>query len=260
MRQLFRPGAMLLLAATVPVTLGGTLSDQTQADQKDRNTFEQTVALEPGSSVTVRNRNGSIDVRAWDRAEVAIVAVKTAQSSIWRRGEVDLSEVEIEVSESPEGVAVRTIVPHGIRNVSVSYDLRVPSSVDLELFTANGSVSVEDVAGRVIVRSSNGRINADNISGPVDLETTNGSIDAELREVTDADMRFETVNGSVTVAVPHDAAASVDARTTNGSIRSDLPVVMTGTMRKRHLSGDLNGGGAKLDIKTVNGSVRVRES
>lgn len=250
MWNLFRAAAMVLLTATA-----------FSVSARSTQTFEDTRSLVPGQTLTVRNQNGSIDVRAWDRHELAVVAVKTAQGSFWRDRDADLSLVEIELSEEADGVTLRTIVPRGMKNISVRYELRVPGKLNLDLETANGSVSVEDVVGDLELRTTNGKIEAKNVGGRVESETTNGSIDVELTEVAaNADMSFETANGSVTLALPSDVSANLDAHTTNGSIQSDFPIMVQGKMRRTRVTGEINGGGGRIDLRTVNGSIRIRES
>ncbi len=49
------------------------------------------------------------------------------------------------------------------------------------------------------------------------------------------------------------------ARTTNGSVRTDFPITVQGTLRKNRLDGEINGGGAALELRTTNGSIRIEE-
>ena len=73
------------------------------------------------------------------------------------------------------------------------------------------------------------------------------------------DMKLRTTNGGISLALPADVQATLSARTTNGSVSTDFPVTVQGTFRKNRLEGDLNGGGANLDLKTTNGSIKIRE-
>ncbi len=76
--------------------------------------------------------------------------------------------------------------------------------------------------------------------------------------VSGGDLSLETSNGGVSVRLPRDARFSVDAETSNGGVRSDFPVE-GGKQGKRSLKGDINGGGAKLYIRTSNGGVHIRQ-
>jgi hypothetical protein len=50
----------------------------------------------------------------------------------------------------------------------------------------------------------------------------------------------------------------VDAATTNGGIDSDFDLA-GGESRRNRLTGDINGGGGTLRIRTTNGSVHISE-
>ena len=55
----------------------------------------------------------------------------------------------------------------------------------------------------------------------------------------------------------HDIQASISASTTNGRVSTDLPVQLHGKASKRHLDGDVNGGGGRLQLSTTNGSIEI---
>ena len=72
-------------------------------------------------------------------------------------------------------------------------------------------------------------------------------------------MNFRTTNGSITLTLPSDLRAGLTARTTNGSVQTDFPITVQGTFRKNRLEGEINGGGASIELRTTNGSIRIRE-
>jgi len=72
-------------------------------------------------------------------------------------------------------------------------------------------------------------------------------------------MEFETVNGSVKVEAPSNLAPDVLMATVNGSLRSDLPLTMQGRITKNRIHGTVNGGGRRLSLKTVNGSIELTD-
>ena len=68
---------------------------------------------------------------------------------------------------------------------------------------------------------------------------------------------FKTVNGGITLTLPGVFDADLHAETLNGSITSDFPVTMTGEVSRRRLQGRIGSGGRELDLKTVNGSIKL---
>ena len=72
----------------------------------NRQTFEHSYPLAPGGSFLLENVNGSVQVEGWDRDEVEVEAVKTADTD----GQ-DLERVKIDVDSAPGQVSVHTRYP-----------------------------------------------------------------------------------------------------------------------------------------------------
>lgn len=227
--------------------------------------FEQTYAFSTGQRLTLSNTNGDIFVEPWDRDEIEIRAIKRVKT---RGGSADeaLAELRIEVDVDSRGIEIDTVYPSwrrlfGWSNVSASveYDIRMPRQADLEVRTVNGEIEIAGMAGEIRLRSTNGGISVFDSAGSVNASTTNGGIRVELNEVSSEGMEFGTTNGSIRVDLPSSVRASLRARTTNGTIDTDFPVSVRGTLRRNRLEGDINGGGPQLDLRTTNGSIRIRE-
>ena len=113
---------------------------------------------------------------------------------------------------------------------------------DLRLETTNGGITVRDSGGSV------------------DAESTNGGIQVSLSEVAaDEKMSFKTTNGGIKLHLPTSVRASLLAKTANGSIKSDFPIAVHGRINTSRLEGDINGGGATIEIKTTNGAISISE-
>jgi DUF4097 and DUF4098 domain-containing protein YvlB len=217
--------------------------------------FDQTYPLPHGGTFTLENVNGSVQVDGWERDQVEVRAIKTAE-----RDREDLDRVKIEVETHPGEVAVRTRYPQGTGvDVTVDYRVRVPSRVLLaRIETVNGSVVIRGVDGSGRLRSVNGNVEVLDSAGRFSARTTNGNLRLELRRLADgAPMALETVNGSVVLALPSDAQAALDVRSMNGDFRSDLPVAAQGAFSTRAFRGRLGSGGSEISIRTVNGGIRV---
>jgi DUF4097 and DUF4098 domain-containing protein YvlB len=74
------------------------------------------------------------------------------------------------------------------------------------------------------------------------------------------DMEFETVNGSVSIEAPANLAADVSMSTVNGSLNSEFPLTVQGRISKHRINATINGGGRRLTLKTVNGSVDLKKT
>ena len=230
-------------------------------------TFDRTYDVRPGALLSLANVNGRITVHAWDQPRVRIHADKRVQGSGSAARDA-MSSLKIEVAPSAGGLQVVTHFPKqdsfldwmfGAHvNASVSYDVTVPRTMDLDLHNTNGGVEVSDVRGSHRIGTTNGRIELVRCAGDVQAETTNGQIRAELLDITPGkSVSLETTNGRIALAAPATFAARVDATTTNGSINTELPVTAT-SLGRHALHGTINGGGGELRLRTTNGSIDIR--
>lgn len=258
-----RPTTRTTLAMTLAMA---TIAGIAAADSLEE-TIDRTLPFAAGSRLEVANTNGSIEISVWERDEVRIRAEKRVRT----RHDEDLreliQELKVIIEETPGGVRVDTEHPRrdgdwwgrGVSS-SVDYRIQVPRLSDLNLETVNGKVTVDGVHGDLTLGSTNGGITVEDSGGRVDARTTNGGIDVELQQVDDGeDMSFRSTNGGITLALPGDARASVEARTTNGGIHTDFPVTVQGSFNKKRLEGEINGGGGRIELRTTNGGIKIRE-
>ena len=92
----------------------------------------------------------------------------------------------------------------------------------------------------------------------------NGGIEFELGSPLDGtdSIEIETVNGGVELALPSESKATIAARCVNGGVHVDgLEIAKEEQSndfeRRRRLNGTMNGGGAKVNMSTTNGGVRL---
>lgn len=248
----------LLLSVAGALTLSIVAFQQVRAQSSSvlpSETFDRTVSLAPGGSFAIENVNGPVTIVGWDRDAVEVHAVKTAAHEV-----ADLLQVRIDVAATPGLVQVSTVDPHedGVE-VAVNYTVRVPRRVLLrEVATVNGAVHVTGVNAVGELHSVNGDIEVSDSTGGFSARTTNGDIHMELDHLAAAGpLAVETVNGVIALALPANAAANLDVRSLNGDFRSELPVAYLGAYTPRELHGRLGTGGALLQLRTVNGSIRL---
>lgn len=254
-----------------------------------KETFQKTYPLQAGEKVTLRNVNGGVTVEAWDRAEVQVVAEKEVKAADAELAKKAMSQIQIQAGRADGGLRIETKLPkrnNGVFdwmfgrevNMNVKYRLRVPREArldvvtvngglrlagtrgDASLGTTNGGIEVEKAEGRLDLETTNGAIQVADSAGSVEAETTNGGIEIELHDVSDGDdMRFSTTNGAVTLRLPRNIRVSLDAAVSNGRVSSDFEVDGADARNRRRLSGDINGGGGRLVVRTTNGSVTIEE-
>jgi DUF4097 and DUF4098 domain-containing protein YvlB len=193
----------------------------------------------------------------------------------------------------PHGARVATravsaqVVVTGVRgDLSVH---TVSGSIDVagtqrsaELETVAGRVSLRDHAGNATVATVAGNVSVEALRGALDVRTVSGDVRADRVGLTtlrhksvsggldltgtlapDGRSEIETHSGNVTLRVPSTFAATVEMQSFSGELNSDFAVTLQpGTTggRGRRMDVAVNGGGARLAIKTFSGDIFLRKS
>lgn len=235
---------------------------------QDPDEFTWSAQLEAGQIIEIKGINGAVIAEATDGNEVEVRAVKTSRRS-------DASEVRIEVIEHDRGVTLCAVYPtprgkpenecgpgsEGRMSVKgndtkVTFHVRVPADVRFHGRTVNGKVEAQGLTSDMLATTVNGSIDIET-AGYAEARTVNGSIEAVIGAVNPVGLSFSTVNGSIDLDVPDDVDADVRAVWVNGRIETDLPFSLEGRVSRRSARGSLGAGGPLLELKTVNGSVRI---
>lgn len=199
---------------------------------------------------------GSVRISGWDGDDVRV----RAQVIAWAQDDAEARELLDEIVIRTDGVlrAERSGERRG--SWAVSYEIQAPRGIDMQVDAANGAIQIADGAGALDVETTNGRIELADVSAAVRAKSTNGAISVTLsgRSFASDSIDLEATNGAVTLCVPDDFSADLDVRTVNGGIRVDPPIDVEGRARN-WLEATLGGGGPPVQIRTTNGSVRIRD-
>lgn len=241
---IFAASLALVLAASVPA-----------AAAQFHDEFHKTYPVDQNVTVSLSNVNGSVEITAWDRNEVQLDAVKTADS------QQKLQEAEIRVNATQNHVAIETHYPEHTNNnpASVEYQLHVPRSARLQkIDLVNGRLDIDGVKGSVEGASVNGNVTGHGLTGDVELSTVNGSVSSELIDMRNAHrVKLSSVNGHVELAMPKDANAHLTASTVSGSISSDFQLPIHKGWVGSNLDTTLGSGAAQVELSDVNGSIKI---
>ena len=139
----------------------------------------------------------------------------------------------------------------------VTYNLRVPSTVSLELRTVNGKIDTRGVDGETRATTVNGLVDIETSgTSEVEARAVNGIIRARfLKDFHGAS--FKTVNGRVIAVLPPTASFTGDFTQVNGDVEAAFPLNIHSHPGSRRVSGEVNGGRYSLHIVTVNGDIKV---
>jgi hypothetical protein len=219
-----------------------------------RESVDRSRPLAATGELSLENVNGSVRVATWSDPRVRIEAVKAAGS------ESALRRLEVLVEGEGDRVEVRTRMPRGHWLGSagkVDYTITVPRGARVSLRNVNGRIEVADVAGGVRAKNVNGTIEADHVAGEVEAETVNGTVAVSMAAVAPASRnRIAATNGTVRLTLPADAAADLEASTVNGVVHCEFDLAQ-GTVSRRKVEGRIGPGGARFELRTVNGTANV---
>lgn len=192
----------------------------------------RTLPLKAGSVLKVTTRNSSLEVRGWDREEVALEAEIT---------ESDSAPVRLDVRPSDGRLEIEAVFPDGWtsgwfrRGPSCALSLRVPRRLEGAFQTSNARLDAQGLTGTLSFRTSNGRLVLEDLAGPVEARTSNASLRVHR---LDGDLRGGTSNGSVEL---EQVSGGVDMSTSNASVHASR----------------LDGQGKGIRLRTSNGGMEV---
>lgn len=250
-------GAVLgALAAFLTFTLQAHASAGMETEE-----MHQTYPLASNGRIELENVNGPVHIKAWDRDEVKLDAIKRAGSKR------DLDEVQIEVRSDKDSLSIRTKYPKGNHTWtrdnpgSVDYALMVPRNSRLtDINLVNGSLEVEGISGEIRASCVNGQLIARNLGGRTELSTVNGRLEASLDRLS-SPVEVSSVNASVLLTLPSDSKADIEASTVSGSISNDFGIRVAKHQWVGHeLNGELGGGGTRVRVSNVNGRIEIRHA
>ncbi|MFD2718112.1 DUF4097 family beta strand repeat-containing protein [Hymenobacter monticola] len=198
------------------------------------------------------------------RAEPAPAGMKRLSSA----GGLNLT-----VEEKNNHVEVSVEVP----TQPVDLTIKVPHNFSLQLTTVNnGDITVNNVSGELEISNVNGAIQLTDVSGSAVANTVNGNLTATFKSVSSGTpMAFSTLNGKVDVTFPGNLKAALKMKSERGEVFSDFDVAVDKAANKvtrtsqnglTRLStddwtyGKVNGGGAEVMMKTMNGNIYLRKA
>jgi hypothetical protein len=178
------------------------------------------------------------------------------------------------------------------RGKSLRVRVTVPPTIDVNLATSDGDITVDDITGRISVSSADGDLTLGRLTGSsIALRTSDGDIDAKALDAqtvsvrtSDGDLDLGAVSGALTATTSDGdlrvtlvKPTSVQLETDDGDIRVAIPrgmgfdvdlsgedldtggLAIQGQIARHHVTGTVGGGGVKLVARSRGGDVEVRE-
>jgi len=250
LRWIAASAAALVLAAAVTHN----------AFAKVNETINQVYDTSAHPTLRIDNVNGDLTLEGWDQNRVEITAIKFAGDA------EDLADLKVEMRKDGDAVVIHVKYPHennfwnhGHEGPGVNFTIKVPkgTGVDKAEFV-NGDIDITNVIGDVNASSVNGHVSGQKLGGDVDLSTVNGGVDL-MATSNIKSISLNSVNGDIMLTLPKKFDARIEAGTVHGDIRAvdGLDVDET-SFTGSSMSGVIGKGGMKVDLNTVNGSIRIK--
>ena len=224
---------------------------------------------------------GSINVVGYDGTEVIVTATGSSDESHWKHKKKSKGGMkrldDNSFSFTVEEVNNMVYVKSGSRPTKMNLEIKVPYQFSVDLKAVNkGNIYVENTIGTHEVSNTNGKITMVNVSGSVIADALNKDVVISFKEIHEnATMMFSSLNGDIDITFPSSLKANVNARSDFGDVFTDFDievdqskkVTKTSTKngvykvkREKGVYGTINGGGADMTFKTLNGDVLIRSN
>ncbi len=220
-------------------------------------------------SVKVSTFDGTVTIRAWEKAEVSYAAVKRADS------EESLKKITIEATQQGSAIVIvaKSNKEPAENNGSTTLEIFVPRNANVNVSSEDGRLSLQGISGELVARSGDGsveveggqgslkvttedgRILVTGFQGAVDARTGDGSI---TLEGTFTDLQARTGDGSIVLGVPSGANFVIETNAetvSNGGLNiSEETASSAGVKRWK-----VGQGGTVFKLNTGDGHVILRQ-
>ena len=256
---------------------------------------EKTFTVTGRPELSLKTFDGSIEVTTWDKPVVGLTIERKAGSQA--EGEAlkvttaqDGNRITAEALQPERTVQVGIHVGRSVRFV-----VSVPKEADIVARSGDGAISVTGVRGRLELRSGDGSVSGtgldgdvvahtgdgsislEGVTGRVDANTGDGSVriagaptalkahtgDGSVSLTLDAgtaiseDWEITTGDGGVRLQLPAGVNAQLDASTGDGGISAEDFGLAPDRDSRNELRGTLGSGGARLKVRTGDGSIVI---
>ncbi len=256
---------------------------QGREEQVERTT--RTIRIGANGELDASNISGDITITRASGQDATVEIVKTARADTVADAREMLGLVTVDIAERGGRAEVRARYPSGDErprgrrnaNVSVAYNIAVPSGARVSAKSISGNISVRDVDGELTLESVSGNVTtagsgrvalAKSISGNVEISgaTVEGSLDASsvsgtvtLRKTSVGRLSLSAVSGNL--VLQDVACGRVDLQTVSGNVEITGPLQASGRYDIHSHSGDIRitvsgDTGFELDATSFSGDIR----
>jgi hypothetical protein len=240
------------------------------AGEQGRGSFARTFKVNGPVQLHLDTGAGDVVVRAGDPGTVLVKGVIHIEGSLF--GEATEAEEKAHYFESnppirQEGNLIRIGAGQSgeegsgqirafPKYVSIDYELNVPADTQLAAKSGSGDFLVAGIQGPVRIEDGSGDLKLDSVRGTVRITTQSG--DVSLERSGSNGIEVETGSGDITLRLPAPGGFDLNLQTASGDISIDPQFEVERSVSKKHVQGKVRGGGARVQITTGSGDIRVK--
>ncbi|MCJ7554714.1 MAG: DUF4097 domain-containing protein [Ignavibacteriaceae bacterium] len=258
---------LTFLIITSPLSARINLSGSSTLETLHYRTFK----ISAGNALILETESGDVTITSWEKNEVEVKVLGNERARERMTFSFNANDNKVEVKGKRDGSGWSWF-----SNLELKYEIKVPASFSLEVFTSGGDIKVGEVNGIIQLKTSGGDIWADRCTGsintrtsggdiniytsnsPVDARTSGGDIELEYSGQNKG-IELNTSGGDITVKVSADIKASVEMSTSGGHVsNSGINISDAKKMSRTKILGEINGGGEKLIARTSGGDVELK--
>jgi DUF4097 and DUF4098 domain-containing protein YvlB len=234
-----------------------------------QQTINKRATVAPDVTIEVSNVQGSVEISAWDKDEVELVAeLESAKDEL--EFEATARKVRIEVDRPDSG-------RYGREQEDANLTLRVPRGARLDIDTVSADITItgvrgaqtlESVSGQVSTQAFDAPVSATAVSGDVTITGSGGKAAVKTENVSGSstvtgirgDFQAEVVSGEIQVTIA--AAGNVDVNSVSGEIVVNAELAPAAEIDMETVSGALTlklkpPVNADFDVETFSGAIDV---
>jgi hypothetical protein len=285
MKRVLRLGFLMSMVAGIVCSAPHPVAAQGRARSfwGIEGSFDRSLNVSGTIDLDVSTGSGSINIREGSSNRVEIHG-RIRASDGWFGSSRDIEDVVRRLESNPpidqSGQSIRigqrsSGFNDWQQNVSISYDIVIPSQSNVRAHSGSGSQTLDGINGRVDIGTGSGSIRIRDVRGDLDATTGSGSITLTgfrgglYMRTGSGGMRIQgeqtgrwdlqTGSGGIDIDLPSNASFELNAHTGSGGIDVGFPMTVQGRLdsRRHDVSGKVAGGGSLLTARTGSGHIRI---
>lgn len=207
--------------------------------------INETRPLDARGHVEVSNVKGRIEVRTWDKAEVAITgSLGDGVERLQIEGDRNALEIKVRYPRNSRNAEATTLVLNvprqanlDVSGVAVEIDVSGVAGDELDIESVSGNVIAVGAPRSAEISSVSGDLRLNLNSRDVDAETVSGSI--SLRGRIGGQISAETVSGDISIDTRGEAARRLSTSSVSGNASFTGALADSGRISAESVSGDI---------------------